>query len=429
MADDDFYAVLTAAIDDLVTYGFDSIERVERWSEALRAAAERSMISPVTMEQMLRELMAAIYRRMVEQGGIVKYNPGIDRFTLERVKPSLRAELDRRIMASANLIRLNRKQAIDKTLQRFQGWSTSIPKGGTDVASRRETKDAVRKSLASLPFEERRVLIDQGHKLTASLNDILATDGGAIAGRWQHHHVTYPRPEHVARDGDVFLIRDSWAHRAGLVKPLRGRGYTDDIEKPGELPLCRCTYVYKYHLRELPPEMLTKKGREALSAARQAMAGMTRSDSVDDGVGSLLSEARRRDPLGYLRGVKAVRMVADRDRWHASYQPDRDEIALEDKFARLPPSEQLHIVLHEAGHRGQDVDAEAYEAFKRMHLNRLPFFLDMANQAHLLDFQKSGKVDSIAAEVFAESYARHALGLDMPAELKRFWKARTKVAA
>ena len=192
MADDDFYAVLTAAIDDLVTYGFDSIERVERWSEALRAAAERSMISPVTMEQMLRESMAAIYRRMVEQGGIVKYNPGIDRFTLERGKPSLRAELDRRIMASANLIRLNRKQAIDKTLQRFQGWSTSIPKGGTDVASRRETKDAVRKSLASLPFEERRVLIDQGHKLTASLNDILATDGGAIAGRWQHHHYSDP---------------------------------------------------------------------------------------------------------------------------------------------------------------------------------------------------------------------------------------------
>ena len=38
MAADDFYAVLTAAIDDLVTHGFDSIERVRT---LVRGAARR----------------------------------------------------------------------------------------------------------------------------------------------------------------------------------------------------------------------------------------------------------------------------------------------------------------------------------------------------------------------------------------------------
>ena len=270
-APNDFYSVLGRAIEDLVTHGFDSVERVARWTRELRDAAERSMIRPESLEEMLREGLAGIYRKMVDQGGLVKLNPGVARFTLEKVRPTLRAELDRRIMASASLIKLNREQAIDKTIQRFQGWSTSIPMGGTDVASKAKTKADVRKSLAQLPFEERRVIIDQGHKLTTSLNEILATDGGAIAARWRHHHVTQPRPVHLKRDGKVFLIRDSWAHAAGLVKP-GSSGFTDQIEKPGEFVFCRCTYVYLYALRDLPADMLTKKGKDALADARAKIA-------------------------------------------------------------------------------------------------------------------------------------------------------------
>jgi hypothetical protein len=268
---DDFYSVLTAAINDLAQFGFDSIERVARWTAALRAAAERSMVSPIALEQMLRDGLAAIYKRMVDEGDIVRFNPGVGRFTVEQVKPKLRAELERRILASADLIKLNRKQSIDDTVRRFQGWATSVPQGGSDVTRKRDTKDSVRKSLAALPFEERRVLIDQGHKLVSSLNDILATDGGAIAARWRHHYVTYPRPEHVKRDGAVFLIRGSWAQRRGFVK-AGPAGYTDQVEKPGEFVFCRCTYTYLYHLRELPQDMLTKKGAAELDRVRKEIA-------------------------------------------------------------------------------------------------------------------------------------------------------------
>lgn len=265
--------------------GFDSVERVAKWTRALREAAQASMITPASLDQTLRDSLAAIYRRLIEKGGIARYHPGIERFTLERIRPELRSELDRRIVASTDLIRLNREQAIDKTIQRFSGWSTSIPKGGTSAESKAETKQTVRKSLAGLPFEERRVLIDQGHKLTAAISEILATDGGAIAGRWRSHYrqpgYDY-REDHKERDDKVFLVRDSWAHVAGLVK--KGRvGYVDESTTPGQEPFCRCYYIWLYNLRDLPDDMLTGKGKAGLGAARAQVQAMgARADAQGD---------------------------------------------------------------------------------------------------------------------------------------------------
>jgi len=278
-----FQDVLAAAIADMAEHGFDSIERIAKWTRELRMAAERSMISPQSLEDQMRQGLAAIYRRMVDQGGIFKYNPGVERFTLENIKPTLRSELDRRIIASANLIKLNRAEAIEKTLRRFQGWSTSIPPGGVSAETRAEVKANVRKSLASLNWEERRVLIDQGHKLTASLSEILATDGGAIAAEWRSNfrQPGYDaRPDHVERDGKFYLVRDSWAHQVGFVK--KGpNGYYDEHEAVGQLPFCRCYAIWKFSLRDLPTDMLTAKGKAALAGAREQAA---RADATSEGV-------------------------------------------------------------------------------------------------------------------------------------------------
>lgn len=271
-----FYEVLTLAVDDLAANGFDSIERLDRWSEALRLAAAGATANPVDLEKLLRGGLADVYRRLVDQGGIYRTHPSIGRFTLEQVKPKLRAELDRRIMASAQLIRLNREQAIEKTIQRFQGWATSIPIGGSADPEKVKTKKNVRKSLAQLPFEERRVLIDQGHKLTSTLSNILATDGGAIAARWRSHwrQAGYNyRKDHKERDEKVYALKDSWAMQRGLIK--RGPNpYYEDITAAGEEPFCRCYIVYLYAIRDLPDDMVTVKGRGALDEARAAIAAM-----------------------------------------------------------------------------------------------------------------------------------------------------------
>jgi len=269
---DDLYSTITDAINDFVENGFTSAERLAYWQRKIKDAANRTLKTQAQMEQMLRDVLAASYRRYVDRGEILKFHQGVKRFTLDMVKPQLRAELDRRILASADLIKLNRDQAIAKTLRRFSGWSTSIPKGGTDVAQRAKVKEGIRKPLVSLPFEERRVLIDQGHKLVASISDIVAKDGGAIAAVWEHvHQAGYDgRPEHIARDRHVFLVKDSWAHQKGFVKPGND-GYTDEVDQPAQKINCRCRWRWVYNLRSVPAGMLTKKGELALAEAREKL--------------------------------------------------------------------------------------------------------------------------------------------------------------
>ena len=120
-----------------------------------------------------------------------------------------------------------------------------------------------------MPFEQRRVIIDQTHKLIDNINNIVAVDNGAIAGEW-HSHWKQPnyhyREEHKERADKVYLIRNNWASEKGLIKPING--YTDEITRPGEEVYCRCNYVYLYNLRQLPEDMLTQKGKAELQSSK-----------------------------------------------------------------------------------------------------------------------------------------------------------------
>lgn len=267
--------VLTAAINDIIEHGFDSQDRIAYWQERLRRAAEEGLNSTAQMDRDMRASLGQLYDRLIGRGQVVRYHPGVARFTIDRLAPELRAALNRRILAAADLIKLNREEAIRKTLQRFSGWATSVPLGGAAESDRRDIKRVVRKSLAGLPYEERRLATDQGHKLTSSLNAVIAEGGDAIAGVWHSHwrQSGYQfRPDHKERDEQVYLIRGNWAQSEGLVKP-GSAGYTDQITQPGEEVFCRCFYAYVYHLRQLPDDMLTEKGRQALAEAKaKAMA-------------------------------------------------------------------------------------------------------------------------------------------------------------
>lgn len=431
-----FDAVLSQAIDDLMAHGFDSQERVDRWLRLLREAARNSMVSAESMEQQLRDALAARYRKFVDEGGIQRMSPGVDRFTLDRIKPSLRAELDRRIMASAQLIRLNREQAIEKTLQRFSGWSTSIPKGGVSAETKREVRKNVKKSMQNLPFEERRVLIDQGHKLVSAINEVVAKDGGAIAGEWHSHwrQAGYDyREDHRERDEQFYLVRNSWAHAAGLVKPGKV-GYVDESTAPGQEVFCRCFYTWVFNLRDLPEDMLTAKGKRSLKAAQartdevgaraDAQVRETRLVDVDQQVATALARAAALDRMGWMPGLREVRVVPDRDRWHAQYDDATDSVELQAKFSLLSPDDKVEMLLHEVGHRGQALEPKFFGRFRRANLAKMASFASMANAVHLEDLRRTGAVDGgMASEVFAESYGRAMTGRPVPADLAGFWTA------
>lgn len=267
-----FYTVITEAVAYFATHGYESADALDEWMARIRRAALETLTPESVVDAELRRVLAGVYQREIDRGAILKRHPGVSRFTLENVKPKLRRELDRRVMASAQLIRLNRQEAIEGTLRRFSGWASSVPAGGSDVVARIETKREIRKALAQLPFQERRVAIDQGHKFVAALNSTIANDAGALAGKWHSHYRQRgynARIEHAERDGHVFAIRGNWAIEKGLMKPGPD-GYTDQIEAAAELPFCRCFYRYIYALRSLPDYMLTERGRAALSAVRAA---------------------------------------------------------------------------------------------------------------------------------------------------------------
>ena len=266
-----YYETITAAVNDVAQHGYDSEERVAFWAEEIRRAAERSMRSEADVERMVREAMAAVFHKQVDLGAVLTRNPGVSAYTLQMVRPELHAELSRRVAASMNLIKINRPQAIAKTQQRFRGWATSVPAGGSETVKRVEQKVELRKALPQLPYEERRVIIDQNAKLFNAINSTVALNGGAIGAIWHSHKYQRGyngRPAHNARDGKFFLVKGSWAQEGGLVKPGPA-GYTEDVEQPSEFPFCKCSWEFKFSLRSIPDVCMTDKGREMLRAARE----------------------------------------------------------------------------------------------------------------------------------------------------------------
>lgn len=272
-----FYETVAAAIKDFAKHGYDSQERLEYWRALIEKTAKQALGSMDDMERDVRKVMTLSYYKLVTRGGLIKRMPQISAYTLQRLTPALQAELNRRIMSSIDLIKLNRPVAIAKTLQRFSGWATSVPEGGFPRDVRKGTykyidiKADVQKAMTSLSFEERRVIIDQNAKLVSALNSVTAEAGGAIAAIWQSHksQKNYNgRIKHNERDGKIFLVRDNWAIQKGLVKKGAGE-YTDSIEQPGEFVFCRCSWIYIFNVRDLPADWLTKKGVEALAGARR----------------------------------------------------------------------------------------------------------------------------------------------------------------
>lgn len=155
--------------------------------------------------------------------------------------------------------------AVEKTLQRFSGWVTSQPTSPTAKPDVRAVAREILKPVAQVRFERRRVAIDQGAKLIASVAHVVAMGAGAIAAIWhdrgEDDHGYDARPEHLKRSGKLFLVRDSWAAKEGLIKKIPGVQYTDEVEQPAELPFCSCSYEYVTVPHDLPEEMLTAKGR------------------------------------------------------------------------------------------------------------------------------------------------------------------------
>ncbi|WP_373890258.1 hypothetical protein [Klebsiella variicola] len=273
-----FTRTVREAVKFFLRNGYTSRQELEQWQAIIRQAAESETDDDYM--NMVSDRLRKAYDLQVSKAGALQRHKGLSRFTLNYMEPKLRSELDRRILASADLIKLNRTAAINKTVQRFSGWATSIPVqdyvgGGLSASSRSgivANAQHIQKSAEQVDYEARRVMIDQSHKLIANIDNIIATSNNAIAAEW-HSHWRQPgydyREDHKERDKLVYLIRGNWAQKNGYVK-AGPAGYLDEITQPGEEVFCRCYVTYLYNLRSIPEDMLTQKGRKFLESMKAA---------------------------------------------------------------------------------------------------------------------------------------------------------------
>ncbi|BDA89440.1 hypothetical protein E3AUHO_21260 [Klebsiella pneumoniae subsp. pneumoniae] len=273
-----FTRTVREAVKFFLRNGYTSRQELEQWQAIIRQAAESETDDDYM--SMVSDRLRKTYDLQVSKASALERHKGLSRFTLNYMEPKLRSELDRRILASADLIKLNRTAAINKTVQRFSGWATSIPVqdyvgGGLSASSRSgivANAQHIQKSAEQVDYEARRVMIDQSHKLIANIDNIIATSNNAIAAEW-HSHWRQPgydyREDHKERDKLVYLIRGSWVQKNGYVK-AGPAGYLDEITQPGEEVFCRCYVTYLYNLRSIPEDMLTQKGRKFLESMKAA---------------------------------------------------------------------------------------------------------------------------------------------------------------
>jgi hypothetical protein len=272
-----FDQTLADALNDMTLHGYDSQERVDFWTKKLEEAAHRIMMPPEKLEQQLRDYLNSIYTKQIDRGQIMQRHKGVGEYTIAKVRPQLREELERRKAAAFSLIKLNKTEEVEKMKRRFSGWASSVPKGGTSAGTK-ETKEGIRQSISGLSFRERRVLIDQGHKFQSAVSEIVASGGGAIAGIW-HSHWRKPgynyREDHKERDKEIYVVRGNWAIEKGFMqKGSNSHPYTDAITKPGEEINCTCFYEWIYNPSELPKDMLTDLGRRELARVEKEIREM-----------------------------------------------------------------------------------------------------------------------------------------------------------
>lgn len=270
-----FTRTVRDAVKFFLRNGYSSREELERWQALIRQAAEGETADDYLA--MVTRSLTKSYDLQVTRAGALKRHKGLTHFTINYLEPKLRAELDRRILSSVDLIQLNRRKAIDTTLSRFSGWASSIPTADSIAltglqGTMLDTAQHIQKSAEQVDFEARRVMIDQNHKLIANIDNVIATSNNAIAAIWHSHwrQSGYDfREDHKERDQLFYLIRGNWAQKNGYVK-AGPAGYLDEITQPGEEVFCRCYVTYIYNIRSIPEYMLTQKGSKFMESMKKA---------------------------------------------------------------------------------------------------------------------------------------------------------------
>ncbi len=91
-----FNVLLLEALHEFRERGYTSEFDLQDWLRRLRIALEYELPQDEWTRKELTRALTSIYNRDVVRGAVAKYVPGVSCYTLGRIQPSLRAELDLR---------------------------------------------------------------------------------------------------------------------------------------------------------------------------------------------------------------------------------------------------------------------------------------------------------------------------------------------
>lgn len=234
------------------------------------------------LEPNLRREMRTIYKKWL-RGGYKKYFPYLKPYRLEELKPKFRKELDDKVVNSLSLIKTQEHEFMSAIENRFRNWAT-ISSEQLRGRTQEEKNKMIREQIGYASTKHQQfVITDQTRKLIGSLNELTAKEAGAIAGIWHNqrdkrvvgnpngkYKPTSIHENHWAREGKLYILRDSWAVKRGYLEPKNKITYAEDIsDGMPSIPIgCRCYFEYIFNLDEIPQkfqEIITESGEKFMN--------------------------------------------------------------------------------------------------------------------------------------------------------------------
>jgi len=221
------------------------------------------------------------YYKMYMQGGYKETNR-VGGYNPYDFKAKYRRQLSNKINTSLNLIKNHNSEHMQEICSRFLNWygvDSQEMRGKSELSSKltaslKKQLD-IGKNERTMSKHTKFVIRDQANKLTASMDEITAEEGGAIGGQVltrEDKRVVgdpvglYPKgnkmhENHFKRNKKIYLYENSWAIENGFIIKGQARFVTELTDGLPGVPVgCRCTWVNIYDLDEIPLQWVSKSG-------------------------------------------------------------------------------------------------------------------------------------------------------------------------
>jgi hypothetical protein len=185
----------------------------------------------------------------------------------DELLPVLRALRDEHVDSHAEQASAffeKQKSAFDAQLAAFL---SEIPIGGTKAAVVRGHVNPLKRALSDLLEWGGEMSRLQAMSFVSEVSDFLTPAGGdALAMTWQYSRPSCLVPSHEALHSRVYLVRDSWALKQGLLRA--DVGFVEDTRKFRREIGCMCLASWHFSLPRLPEDLLTPAGVAKIEEAR-----------------------------------------------------------------------------------------------------------------------------------------------------------------